>query len=449
MKSIQCIIMLLFFLVSPALAQDEYSFDLSETETTPYSIGGYIEFMPRVFWPDHDSAFYRLNFYNCPERDILDEYNGKLSVNGKYRKGITDIHMRANINHTESDIESGTDITVDEGYCSVKSSSSLSINLGKKTLKWGKGYAWNPVAFIDRPKNPDDPDLAREGYIVMTADYIKTFQGPLQTISVTPVIIPVYDHINSDYGMKDHTNYAGKIYFLLYDTDIDIMFLKGNSRPSRAGIDFSRNITSNFEVHGEFAYIDDATKKTIDSAGKPSRNTCDAKSYLFGLRYLTQWDTTFIGEYYRNGTGFTKEETEEFFKLVDNGYNKYISSADDSLLVRARSLTEGNYGRTNPMKDYIYVRITQKDPFDMLYVTPSITWIYNIDDKSFSLSPEILYSGITNLEVRLKGGMITGRKSTEFGEKQNDCRIELRLRYYFDATGILNFRTTENSTPTL
>ena len=97
-------------------------------------------------------------------------------------------------------------------------------------------------------KNPDDPDLALEGYIVATADYTKSFSGPLRTMTVTPVIIPVYDHINTDFGIRNNTNYAGKLYFLLYDTDIDFMFQKGNSRPSRYGMDFSRNITSNFEI---------------------------------------------------------------------------------------------------------------------------------------------------------------------------------------------------------
>ena len=90
------------------------------------------------------------------------------------------------------------------------------------------------------------------------------------------------------------------------------------------------------------------------------------------------------------------------------------------------------------LMDYIYLRITQKEPFDILYLTPSITCTYNIKSKSCSLSPEILYTGITNLELRLKAGFLTGPDNSEFGEKQNDYRIELRMRYYFDAASLLN-----------
>ena len=69
-------------------------------------------------------------------------------------------------------------------------------------MKWGKGYAWNPVAFVDRPKDPEDPELAREGYVVATADYIKSFQGPLKTVSLTPVLLPVYKDVNDDFGVN-------------------------------------------------------------------------------------------------------------------------------------------------------------------------------------------------------------------------------------------------------
>ena len=83
------------------------------------------------------------------------------------------------------------------------------------------------------------------------------------------------------------------------------------------------------------------------------------------------------------------------------------------------------------MRDYLYFRVSQKEPFDILYFNPAITWIFNVDDQSFSLSPELVYTGITNLELRLKGTVLAGQGLSEYGEKQNDYRIELRARYYF------------------
>ena len=85
----------------------------------------------------------------------------------------------------------------------------------------------------------------------------------------------------------------------------------------------------------------------------------------------------------------------------------------------------------NPMEDYLYLRISQKEPFDILYFNPSLTGIYNINDSSFSLSPELLYTGITNLELRFRMIFIAGEHFSEYGEKQNDYKAEFRARYYF------------------
>jgi len=43
----------------------------------------------------------------------------------------------------------------------------------------------------------------------------------------------------------------------------------------------------------------------------------------------------------------------------------------------------------------------------------------------------LLYTGITNLDLRLKAGFIAGENLSEYGERPNDYRVELRARYYF------------------
>ena len=99
--------------------------------------------------------------------------------------------------------------------------------------------------------------------------------------------------------------------------------------------------------------------------------------------------------------------------------------------MKAQTLSAGNYSRVNPMEDYLYLRVTQKDPFNILYFTPALTTIINLDDGSFSLAPELTYTGIKNLEVRLKAMANVGHNGSEYGEKPSDYRLELRVRYYF------------------
>ena len=418
-------------LISSVSFGEEYEFDLSEIEKKPYHIGGYIEFRPAFFWLDKDAALYKLRFFNQDEGNTIEEYNGNIQLEGSYEKGIARLFVLVNGNLTYSYQGWSDSLDLYEGTLSLKPSDSLAIDLGKKVQKWGKGYAWNPVAFVDRLKDPEEPDLAREGFWMASADYIKSFDGPLKTLSMTPVILPVYEHINDEFGKINELNVAGRLYLLLYDTDIDLMFLTGGSRTPRFGFDFSRNIITNLEIHGEFAYINNFKQKTIDEQGKVSESKFDAKSYLLGVRYLAETDTTFILEYYHNGTGYTQNEIETFFSFVNNSYETYLSSRNRTSFTKAQNLAQGNYSKVNPMRDYLYLRVTQKDPFNILYFTPALTGIMSLNDGSFSLSPELTYAGITNLELRLKATANVGQNKSEYGEKPSDFRLELRARYYF------------------
>ncbi|MBF0412704.1 MAG: hypothetical protein HQK70_08335 [Desulfamplus sp.] len=424
------LIFLLFFVLrSTSVYGEDYSFDVSEIEKKSWQFGGYAEFSPVLFKLNEESSLYKLGFYDKDKKSNIKEYNFKVQLEGSYEKGISKVFIRTNSELTNSYSEWSDETAIYEGYFSLKPSSSFRIDIGKKALKWGKGYAWNPVAFLDRPKDPDDPELNLEGFIVGCADYIQSFEGVLKTLALSSVVIPVYEDINDDFGNINHLNFAEKIYFLLYDTDIDLIFMTGASITGRYGFDFSRNISTNLEIHGEFAYIDDYQKRYTDDYGNIREEVDDVRNYLFGIRYLTTHDTTFIAEYLRNDAGYKQDKMKDFFSLIDTGYEDYLVDGSHSLLNKAINI-QGKYGR-NPMKDYLYFRVSQKEPFDILYFTPSVSSIFNMDDRSFSLSPELLYNGITNLELRLRTSFLEGKEDTEYGEKQSDCRVEFRARYYF------------------
>lgn len=419
------------FLIGTGWAEEEYSFDMTEIEETPWHLGGYIEFQPALYHRNEDAAFYKLNSYDSDEGRLHDEYNLGTLLDGGYKKGSTEFRAVVNADMKKDSRGWFLDAKLFEGFMASRPSSSFGYSLGKKTLKWGKGYAWNPVAFLDRPKDPFDPELAREGVVVASADYIKSFAGPLQTFSLTPALVPVYDDLNSDLAKVNGLNFAGKAYFLLYDTDIDFNLLTGESKTTRYGLDFSRNITSNVEVHGEVAVIEDHVQRFIDESGTVQYREYDATSHLWGIRYLSQAETTYILEYYHNGMGYTKSEMEDFYSFIAQGYNTYLTSGDRSLLQSASGTTNETYGRRNPMRDYLYLRISQKEPFEVLYFTPMVTSIFNLNDSSFSLGPELVYTGIKNLELRFRALFLVGDANTEYGEKQNDFGIGLRARYYY------------------
>jgi hypothetical protein len=85
----------------------------------------------------------------------------------------------------------------------------------------------------------------------------------------------------------------------------------------------------------------------------------------------------------------------------------------------------------NPGRNYVYGRVTQPDALGVLYLTLGGSVIVNVDDGSYTVLPEVQCKPAENLELRWLANIQRGGSGTEFGEKQANLRLELRIRYYF------------------
>jgi len=83
------------------------------------------------------------------------------------------------------------------------------------------------------------------------------------------------------------------------------------------------------------------------------------------------------------------------------------------------------------MRRYVNLRVWWDEPNNVLYFVPAVQVLYNLDDGSYSISPEFNYDGIDPLTLRLRMTVPIGDRLTEWGEKANDYMVEFRLRYYF------------------
>lgn len=410
--------------------ESEYQLDLSEFEKKTFRIGGFFEVEPILLGLDQNAALYKLAFFDRDEGGSLGQANLGLRLEASFEKGIFSGFAR-----TESFLRydgRGWDTRLDllEGYVTLKPHPGIALDIGKKVTRWGTGYFRNVVSFVDRPKDPEDPQEALEGFFVVSADFIKSFRGPVKTVAFTPVVLPVTEDVNREFGAPGHVNFAAKLYLLMWDTDVDLVFLTGGSRSTRYGLDIARNIRSNFEVHGELAWITDAPEFSLDDQGELSVVRSDVMSAIAGFRYLTSSQITLIAEYYHNGPGISEEVYQDFLQLIDDAHGDFLSGGGRELLQRAQSLSP-NFTGANPMRDYLYFRASQKEPFDILYFTPGISSIVNLRDHSFSLIPEVQYSPKANLNLRFRAVFLVGDEGTEYGERPADYRLEIRARYFF------------------
>jgi hypothetical protein len=95
------------------------------------------------------------------------------------------------------------------------------------------------------------------------------------------------------------------------------------------------------------ARIQQITRQFTDSAGRVTSRIGNATSYLLGLRYLTEDNTTYIAEYYRNGTGYSEDQLQQFYQLVNNAFALPQPTAGP-LLQKALTVGKGSYVSPNP-----------------------------------------------------------------------------------------------------
>ena len=143
---------------------EEFSFDVSEFEKSPVQFGGYFLLSTSYVRFQKDSALYRLNFFDQDQDS--DRTSGGVEVQPQltWQEGPFKAFLLANLSEDYGDGEWEDEFTIMEGDLSWQINPKAYVSTGKTLVRWGKGYAWNPVNFVGRDKNPSDPDLALEGY---------------------------------------------------------------------------------------------------------------------------------------------------------------------------------------------------------------------------------------------------------------------------------------------
>lgn len=324
-----------------------------------------------------------------------------------------------------SDADASADIF--EAYGNFNPSFNTTLQAGRRVYNWGKGYAFNPVGFVNPVKDSENPELAQAGLLSANVEYVKSFSsGALQNMSLLLVVIPSSGNTSSRFGELKQTDLALKTSFLVWDTDIDLMGFYSLQKPKRIGVDIARNVSENWEVHGELSYSANVKKFTIANSSLYSTRS-NGVSYLLGVRYLHVSNTTLIAEYYHNQFGLSASEFDVYNRFLASG----TQGNDPIQLQQVAKVNQTYFRGSNLMKDYLYLKLTKPEPFDWLYLTLSAFTIYNVADKSFLVSITMNYKPATNVEFILWPTLITGGGNTEYGSKAFRQKVEAWMRVFF------------------
>ena len=415
-------------ITADSTATVDYSFDTSALAVKPFDASANIEFYPYLLIYNKASPLYTLKF-GPGNRTYADIYNLKTEGYLQFQHkpflafasgGLYGAYMR-------QDDSISYDAKLFEGYVKYTPVPALSVLMGKRLFQWGKGYSFNPVAFAGRVKDLNNIDATLEGYWNISLDYVKSFDSPVSSVALNAVLLPVYDILNKDY-LPDKT-LAGltRMYMLLANTDIDFYLFGDSKRNFKTGLDFSRNIIPDWEVHGEWAYIKNFNATVYSDESTMVTQSRPANNLVVGTRYLAPFNTTFILEYLHLGSGHSQDEMDGYWGAVN-----YAAASSNPQ--RIQSVLQANTAYFNAQfitTDYVFFKASHPDPFNFVYFTPSIYTIVNVLDRSLMAGVEMTYSRSRNLLFTGRYIAFIGNKESEYGSRPAQHRIELRAKWSF------------------
>jgi hypothetical protein len=415
----------LFVFASTTVFSQDYDFDIPEEEEAKIEFNGNLDAKWGLLQTQKSSPFFGLQFYDVAEKEnYLSQYRLDFYLNGMYRHKQIGFFMKTFYQYAKEEPLSPSFF---ELYGSLNLSPRWSMSIGKRRFNWGKGYAFNPVGYVNAEKDPENPDLALAGKPSVYVSYNRSFNSKLiQNFSLGAVLLPPEAEINEKFASADKIGAAFKLYFLVKNIDIDLMAAFKKDEPKRIGLDFSTNLRENLEIHAEFSYAQDELKYFVKNESIYQQKK-DGGSYLLGLRYLNRFNTTLIAEYYRNNSGLSKDEYTSYVNYLDNNLESNIPELINSAKLNMSTI----FASKTLMQDYLYLKLSQPEPFSWLYSSISVFTIYNLTDNSFLISPQLSFKPYTNFEVLLWPFLFFGGNDTEYGSKQFKKKVEVWMRFYF------------------
>ncbi len=413
----------------------DYTFkvpDESSSNKNSLKINGAFEGIYEIHSKRKDSPFYWVNFYNISDdkhASYLNLFQGDLYLNLDFVYKKVEFHGKSRFQYINPD---DLGFTFFELFNRINFSANIMFELGVIRFDWGKGYAWNPVGFVNPEKDPEDPSKLFQGEPAVHLQIQKSFNSKIiQAFAINFIGLPVFENLNNKFGRLERINFATKIYFLFLNTDIDFMFAYGKGGPYKIGVDLSRNIGEAVEIHGEFAYEFNFDYKHINSSFNLVSEEKNIISFLIGFRITFVSETTIILEYYYNGGGFDENHYNNYYNYALSGYNDFINTSNTTTLSMIKNYQKNYFNNFTLKRNYLYFKIQQKDMFALTYFNPYLFLIFNIDDKSLMLSPVLSYAPFQSLEFTLYINILIGKQKTEYGDKHNKFKTGFKFKVFF------------------
>lgn len=313
--------------------------------------------------------------------------------------------------------------------------------IGKKILKWGTGYAFNPTGVVEPQRSPSDPSDRLNQNDGRTLLSLTAYH---ERSSLTFVYLNDAQVINS--ALHWGTNeYATRANTFLSGFDVSLVGHYKQGDRLECGANFSYVIGEQLELHGEciakmgssFQYhriitTDDEKQIFVSDPYIPLYDNSKQIFYkaLIGGQYTFDNGVNLALEYYHNAEGLSSQEWKRWMNFVkfQNAIQKRTITVPQELVEPSRLNLLWSLGTLSPrgtMQDYLFARgffSAESWSFEMIC-------FMNTNDMSTVIIPSVTWRVIEKCSLSVRYTAFLGRDGSEFGSLFTATALNLGIQF--------------------
>ena len=319
------------------------------------------------------------------------------------------------------------DFSVRELALDVSLGESLDLVVGKKILKWGTGYAFNPTGVVEPQRSPSDPtDRLNQNdgrdLVSLTAFLGKT--------SLTAVYLNDARYANSSFRWGT-SELALRAYTLIGALDISLIGHYRAGERLEAGTNGSYVIGENLELHGEILGKRGSSRlyHRIITSDDPAQ-VFDVYPYvpleegsgrlflktLIGGQYTLDNGVNIALEYYHDDEGLSSLEWKRwmnFVKFQDAVLRGAVTAVPELIAASRMNLLWSllTLSTRGTMRDYLFARGAYADDSWGC----EVICFMNAYDRSVVAIPTLTWKASVYLSLYARYTVYAGRDGSEFG----------------------------------
>jgi hypothetical protein len=327
------------------------------------------------------------------------------------------------------------DYTIKELYLDKSITDYFRFSLGRKIMKWGTGYAFNPTGVVEPRRDPADP-----------SDRLNQYQG-LKMLAVdafyrqSSLTLVYSNDVTYNRGLKWAADeYAVRFYSLVQGADVSLVAHWKEKEKNQFGFNFAYTYGDHWEFHSEFLgqrgtdkyYHNILFQDSVPSSYQayPYQKKYDNSGKIFyqlllGGKYTFQNGLDLTLEYFRNEEGLTSAQWNRWYSFLLNQKAKMEQFPPDPDAVPYFFSALNTLGSRGTMQNYGFLRAT----YPFLYSTAEVIIFMNLDDLSGVVIPAYTVRVNNHLSLWVRYSHYLGDADSEFGilfiksELNLGCRI--------------------------